>query len=165
MEDFGYLISQFHFKLVDRTFLISSILRLNLLFINMHRFCLDFDDIARDKDKHPDGSDAIAWSYPLKSDDGPEFDGHIYFSPRYLKLGPRKQVYIVVHELAHFVDEPPSDFQSGPVQGITDIAYDAYDQAAYDKLPPELAMKNADSYSMFAMQSYFNLYMHLQDNQ
>jgi hypothetical protein len=165
MEDFVYLDNQFHFKLADRNSLIASIVRLNALYTLMHRYCLDFDDIARDADKHPDGSVPVAWSYPLKSDDGPTFDGKIYFSPKYLKLGPRKQVYIVVHELAHYVDEPASDFQSGPVQGITDIAYEAYDQAAYDKLTPEQAMHNADTYAMFALQSHFNLYMHLQDNQ
>jgi hypothetical protein len=165
MEDFVYLDNQFHFKLVDRNFLISSITRLNVLFFNMHKFCLALDDIARDAEKHPDGSVPVAWSYPLHSDDGPEFDGHIYFSPKYLKLGPRKQIYIVVHELAHFVDEPPNDFQSGNIQGITDIAYEAYDQAEYDKLSPEKAMKNADTYAMFALQAHHNLYMHLQDNQ
>ncbi len=85
-------------------------------------------------------------------------------SPNYLQYGPRKQVYIVVHELAHYVD-PPKDFQSGPIQGITDLAYEAYNQAAYDQLPPEKAMHNADTYAMFALQSHFNLYMHLQDNQ
>jgi hypothetical protein len=165
MEDFVYLDNQFHFKLADRNSLIVSISRLIAVYFLMHRYCPALDDIARDADKHPDGSVPVAWSYPLQSDDGPTFDGHIYFTPKYLKLGPRKQVYVVVHELAHYVDPPASEFQGPNGQGITDIAYEASDQAAYDKLPPELAMKNADTYAMFALQAHFNLYMHLQDNQ
>jgi hypothetical protein len=163
MEDFVYLDNQFHFKLADRNSLIANIVRLNNTYFMMHRYCLALDDIARDADKHPDGSGAPAWSYPLQSDDGPTFDGKIYFAPNYLKFGPRKQAFIVVHELAHYVDEPAKEFQSGPIQGITDFEYDP--DPAYDKLPPEKAMHNADTYAMFALQAHFNLYMHLQDNQ
>jgi hypothetical protein len=163
MEDFVYLMNQFHFQLADRDSLIASVSRLNGLFFQMHRYCLDFDDIPRDADKHPDGSVPIAWSYPLQSDDGHTFDGQIYFTPEYLKLRPRQQVYIVVHELAHYVDPPASLWQSGPTKGITDIVYDGDDQAAYDKLPPEKAMHNADTYAMFAVQAHHNLYLHIKD--
>src|SRR5437773_655437 len=50
MGDFNYLDNQFHFKLADRSSLIEKVIRLNAVYFMMHRYCLAFDDIARDAD-------------------------------------------------------------------------------------------------------------------
>jgi hypothetical protein len=158
MESFGIVQNQFHFKLADRVSLYSKLILLQYRFGLMQRYCNSFEKIAEDKDKHPDGSVPFAFSYPLKSfDDGPTFDGNIYFTPEYPKLGPKRQIYVVVHELAHYVDPPASDMQGPNIQGITDIAHETAERDKYDKLSPESAMKNAFTYSQFALQCHHNL--------
>jgi hypothetical protein len=77
-------------------------------------------------------------------------DGTIRITPLYLTLGPLSQVRTLVHESAHFV---------GPVgDEIQDYAYrsrggnESDDQKKYLQLPPQWAMRNADSYTYFAIQ-------------
>lgn len=68
--------------------------------------------------------------------------GSIYLCPKSRTLGEDAFAYAMVHELAHY---------TGPqVNGITDHAYFHKNAEAYRRLTPQLAFRNADSYSQFA---------------
>ena len=80
----------------------------------------------------------------------PVRDGTIRITPIFLELGPIGQTYRLIHESAHFVGAVGDEIQ--------DYAYrsrsgsESYDPNRYLQLPPQWAMRNADSYAYFAVQ-------------
>jgi hypothetical protein len=77
------------------------------------------------------------------------FDGipvaSVYLCPKARTLNQDAFTYAMIHELAHF---------TGPiVNGVTDHAYFHKSPQLYRALTPELAFRNADSYSQFAFQA------------
>jgi hypothetical protein len=72
-------------------------------------------------------------------------DGPIRITPLYLTLGPLNQVFVLIHESAHFLGSAFQDYAYRDRTGEED-------QLKYINLPLQYAIRNADSYAYYALQ-------------
>jgi len=71
----------------------------------------------------------------------------IYLTPRMLDLTDSGFVYVIMHELAHYVGG-----EEGSTNHIDDRAYFHRERAKYERLTPFEATRNGDCYSQFAFE-------------
>lgn len=80
----------------------------------------------------------------VQGEDVPQRVDQIYLTRRLLDLNERALIYVIMHELAHFVGG-----QSGDIDHIDDRAYFHRQRARYDKLSPYEAATNADTFAQY----------------
>ncbi|SRR6266511_4060521 len=100
---------------------------------------LSQDSIFRDAPAEGEGKDATAF-VPMKR------DGTIRITPNYMKVGPLNQTLVLVHEATHFLSDAFQDFAYRDRTGEDD-------PNKYINLPVQFAIRNADSYAYFTLQT------------